>query len=47
MKRPSLLPLAARMSVLNEVGTVLVNGIVRQVHANLILGKETQDWGSG
>lgn len=27
-KRPSLLPLAAGMSILNEVGTVLIDGII-------------------
>jgi hypothetical protein len=38
-----LLPLAARKSVLNEVGTVLIDRIISQVHTDLILGRETQD----
>ena len=30
------------MSILKEIGTVLINGIISQVHAEIILGKETQ-----
>lgn len=36
------LPLASGISILNEIGTVLINGIISQVHADIILGKETQ-----
>lgn len=43
----ALSPLAAGISVLNEVGTVLIDRIISQMHTDLILGKETQDHGSG
>lgn len=43
----ALLPLAARKSVLNKVGTVLIDRIISQVHTDIILGKETQDHGLG
>ena len=36
------LPLAARVSISKEIGTVLINGIISQVHADIVLGKETQ-----
>lgn len=35
------LPLAARVCVANEIGTVLINGIISQVHADVILEGET------
>lgn len=41
------LPLAARVSILNEIGTVLVNGIISQVHADIILGKRQKSVGLG
>lgn len=41
------LPLAARVSILNEIGTVLINGIISQVHADVILGKRQKSVGSG
>lgn len=37
----SSLPLTARVSVSTEIWTVLINGIISQVHADIILGKET------
>ena len=27
---------------MKEIGTVLINGIISQVHADIVLGKETQ-----
>jgi hypothetical protein len=42
------LPLAARVRIFNEVRTVLINGVISQVHADIILGRgggETQDCG--
>lgn len=39
------LPLAARVSISNEIGTVLINGIISQVHADIILGKRHKCWG--
>lgn len=41
MSEEAVLPLAARISILDEVGTVFVDRIVSQVHTDLILGKET------
>lgn len=41
------LPLAARVSILNEIGTVLINGIISQVHADIILGKRQKSVGLG
>lgn len=47
MSEAALLPLAARIRILNEVGTVLIDRIIGQVHTDLILEKETQDHRSG
>lgn len=40
------LPLAARVCVANEIGTVLINGVISQVHADVILEEETESVGS-
>lgn len=34
------LPLATGLSVSDEIGTVLVDGIISQVHAHVVLGTE-------
>ena len=41
-REATCLPLAARVSILNEIGAVLINGVISQVHADIILGEETQ-----
>lgn len=40
----ALLPLAPGISILNEVGTVLIDRIISQVHTDLILGKDIRPW---
>lgn len=47
ISKANSLPLAARVSISNEIGTVLINGIISQVHADIILGKRHKCVGSG
>lgn len=35
------LPFASRVVILDEIGAVLIDGIISQVHADIILGRET------
>lgn len=44
-REAACLPLAARVRILNEIGTVLIDGVISQVHADIILGEETQVYG--
>ena len=36
------LPLAPGLSISNEIGAVLIDGIISQVHADVILGRERE-----